>query len=245
MQLWAIYIDIEGFRHLHLYGNKILAIQLLTGLVSDVFKITEYVYPEPDLLRKDATLSLIGHQFGDGMIISPGPIGKLDIHLPICISIALLKSTCMRGGFAKASISYGNMYDFVGCYPNDVRDKIDESGSYIQSDYGSGLVTILPVMGDGLIRSYKLSNKIIGPSLLVDTIFKEDFSMINLNIKDSSDEFFEVDWVNSDQIELVTEILSKIYRPSPDSKIIKAKIGEYLDQNVDLPKKWRSKALSF
>ncbi len=156
MDRWVIYLDIEGFQNLYFPPNRPLAHDLLTGLVRDAWFIIEKIYPEPNLFFGDATFSLMAHQFGDSIIITPGITGKdvLRIFKPICISIALMRTTAMSGGFAKAAISHGDMADFKGCFPDEIRDKIDENGLEINSRYVP--ITIVPIMGEGLIRAYKL-----------------------------------------------------------------------------------------
>ena len=239
---WAIYLDIEGFEYLYLAANKYLAYQLLTGLVRDVYFIIEKIYPEPDLLFRDATFSLIAHQFGDSVTITPGIIGRdvLKVFKPICISIALMRTTAMRGGFAKASISYGDMADIKGVYPDEIQDKFDESGLVINTRHGS--ITIAPVMGEGLIRAYKLSKRATGPLLIVDPIFKNEVKNSGLDIIFENNDYFEINWVHP-KVNLVNEIIAKIGLKVPSDQEIVEKIKSYLKTSKALPKGWRKNAL--
>ncbi|MGB7291544.1 MAG: hypothetical protein WBD99_05185 [Thermodesulfobacteriota bacterium] len=242
MLRWAIYLDIEGFEYLYLAANKYLAYQLLTGLVRDVCFIIEKIYPEPDLLFRDATFSFIAHQFGDGVTITPGIIGKdtLKIFKPICVSIALMRTTAMRGGFAKASISHGDMADFKGVYPDEIQDKFDESGSVIDTRYGS--ITIVPVMGEGLIRAYKLSREVQGPLLIIDPIFEDEVAKLDFNIITKNKNYIEIDWIYP-KVDLVNDIIEKIGLEVPTDKEIVKRIQSYLETYNALPLKWRENAL--
>lgn len=239
-KLWAIHIDIEGFSNIYLKNNA-LAYHLLCNLIRDVYYIMVRVFPEPDRTFDKASLSLITYHFGDGVMIIPGPIGvDLDIAKPLSISIALMKATTWRGGFAKTAISFGEMSDYQGCFPSDIRDKIIEA-SYIETH--TGLLTILPVMGEGWINAYKLSKKDSGPILLLDKAFQNSVDDTKFYLVPCGDEYINVDWINS-RNELITHILERIEVPEISPESIKSYLRSYLETEDSLSDrcKWKLNA---
>jgi len=235
----VINIDIEGFTNIYATSHA-HAYHLLCNLIRDIYYIMERVYPEPDRPYGQASLSLIAYHFGDGVVIVPGPTGfELSIVKPLSISIALMKAVTWRGGFAKASISCGEMNDFQGCFPEDIRDKI-KHGSYIETSID--LITVLPVMGQGWINSYALSKKASGPILLVDKILRDSIDGSNFDLISEGEDYVQIDWINS-RNELITHILDRIEVPELQPYTIRAALKQYLKENESsLGDRWRVSA---
>lgn len=222
-----INIDIEGFSNIYARSNA-HAYHLLCNLIRDIYYIMDRVYPEPDRRTSEASISLIAYHFGDGVVIVPGAMGfDLSITKPLSISIALMKAIVWRGGFTKAAISYGEMSDFQLCFPKDISDKIKHA-SYL--DTNAGLLTVLPVMGQGWINSYGLSKKASGPILIVDNIFRDTIDNSNFSLIPSGEDYIQIDWIGS-RNELITHILERIEVPELQPYTIRAALEQYLNEN--------------
>jgi hypothetical protein len=110
----------------------------------------------------DSPDRIFAHQLGDGFIIVTD-FDSDSLDVPIAISVALMRHVAAGGRFASAAISTGGFSDIAGCYPRSVRKAIEEDG---RVPMGSGILTVLPVMGTALIRAYGVSKKAPSGSLL-------------------------------------------------------------------------------
>ncbi len=178
MKLWSLFIDIEGFSSMYLVGQKVKVYKLLIGLIHDLYKIGTRIYPDTSQAYS-SSLCLSVHQFGDGVIVCSGVYASNLLVIPVSIAIALMQSTALRGGVAKAAISYGEMADFLGCYPEEIQDNLEDNHIV---RLGPGIMTIIPIMGEALINAYSLSKCGQGPLLLLDRAFESQLKGTNAYI---------------------------------------------------------------
>lgn len=167
---WAIWIDIEGFGEL--WSKDGLGAAGLRALMDGIFSIGTKVYT-------DDGDRLFAHQFGDGFII------VADFHEPqldrcAAIAVALMRHVSRAGCFARAAIAEGDFADVSGLWPRKIlearrRDRCDDLVRL-----GSGLMTLLPVMGSALINANKLdrSNPLKGSIL---TLASENSGRVSLS----------------------------------------------------------------
>lgn len=229
---WAIYIDIEGFSVI--YEQDITrALLSLGGLMEDIFKIGNSLFPEPPE-------RLFAHQLGDGFVIISDFVEQ-SLERPISIAVALLQSTLLRGGTARAGISEGDFADIRGCYPDLIKENRNDDGIL---RLGHGILTTFNVMGSALIRAVKITKKIPkGPCLLID---------LNLKHKVPADIFPSINETN-DTLELnwfITHLngLNKIHEcleiDPLDTNILAKNMKDYLSNSASssLSKEWKASA---
>jgi hypothetical protein len=223
---WSLFIDIEGFSFMYRAGQDARALTLLHGLMLDLYKIGTRIYSD-DFHR------LFIHQFGDGFIICPYG-GDKTLERPISIGIALMQSTALRDGFARAAISQGEMADILGCYPKEIQDNLRDGCVTL----GLGIMTINQSMGAALINAYTLSDSgIKGPLLLLDSALKSQVKDMGVSIIDP----IGIDWIHSD-VALVGDILNKIDLDVPSSKPLEEIVRNYINSNKELPCEWKKSA---
>jgi len=140
---WAMYLDIEGFSTLY-EENEAWVYNILHCLSKDIFKIGTEIYPK-------CNNCLFVNQIGDGFIITSRC--NNDLHRPVFIAISLMRSTQQVGGYLKVAIDYGEMKDIQEIIPKSIKDDFQNKGIV---NLGYGYMTILSLMGDGLIRCAKL-----------------------------------------------------------------------------------------
>ncbi len=157
---WSIWIDIEGFSKTWDSG---LALQGLRALMSGIYAIGTKVF------TGDGD-RLFAHQFGDGFVI------VADFHEPQldrCAAVAtvLMRHILTSGCVARAAISEGEFADYAGCWPREIREQKAKNGGGDCITLGSGLMTLLPVMGTALINANKLDsgNRVKGGVLTIRT----------------------------------------------------------------------------
>jgi hypothetical protein len=227
MRQWILFIDVEGFTNIY-QKNKAKAISLLSGLMGDLYFIGTKVYP-------DEKERLFVYQFSDGFMVSPDFNGEID--RPIAIAIALMRLTLLRSGVLRAAISYGEISDILGRYPEEVI-KSSKNG-YVS--LGCGVMTINPLMGDALINVYNLASaEPKGPLLILD---KDHIK----RIKNSSFIIYDIDgytcvnWIES-EAGLVNEILKKIGTESPPKETLRRYVERYISSDPDLSEPWKANA---
>lgn len=229
MERWAINIDIEGFSAL--YGSETQVLLSLGSLMEGIYLIGKRCYPEsPD--------RIFAHQIGDGFIIVSN-FGSDSLAVPVAIAIALMQHVAATGRLAKATIAEGELADIKGCYPQTIRDALQDNG---RVRMGRGLMTIFPVMGTALIRAVGLSKNSPSGSLL--TIRKEDQPRLpaGVRISEIKGSYLEaIDWIHSN-IELVQEIQQKASLNQPGYQILERIVTDYC-RSKDLKDEWKGNTL--
>jgi hypothetical protein len=184
---WGLYIDVEGFSSIY-DKDKLRAIRALDELMEALYKSGSSGFSK-------AKGRIFMHQLGDGfVVVSEFPEETPETPLSICLGI--MRHLIARGVATKAGISRGGFGDVFGEYPPTIR-KAAEDHRYVplgdNSDYG--LMTIIPVMGSALTRSYKLLNCRHGAVLLLDTTA---FCEMQPGIVTRAKSPTVIDWVHSD-----------------------------------------------
>ncbi|WBQ17728.1 MULTISPECIES: hypothetical protein [Sphingobium] len=188
---WSIWIDIEGFSTLWDRGNK--AVRGLTALMEGIYRLGSEVY-------RDDGDRLFAHQFGDGFII------VADFHEPeldrcAAIAVSLMRHVSRAGCLARAAIAEGEFADISGLWPKVIREATARDGSDDCVALGSGIMTLLPVMGTALIAANKLDakNPVKGSILTVATDNAARISP-SFQRKEAADDsrFTIIDWVHAD-----------------------------------------------
>ena len=190
---WSIWIDIEGFSVLY---NKDLP-KAITALS----KLTEAVYLVGSQLFSKYPMRLFIHQFGDGFVIV-SDFAEHSPKRPIAICIAIMRHLLKLGIITKSAISSGDFSDIRSCYPDSVMRHVTNDGHI---NLGDGVMTITTVMGTSFIASHKLSNRMHGALLLIDT---SKFNQLPEYQLTGEPELSSIDWIH-DEEKLVKTISNK------------------------------------
>lgn len=225
MERWSIWIDIEGFCCMF-KKEPVRALSALSELARSLLLIGTRVYPE-------SPQRLFVHQFGDAFIIvSDFPEPTAD--RPLAIAIALMRHLLSKNISTKCAISTGDLGDYLGCYPRELRDVLDAG----RCPLGEGVMTIFPVTGNALINAYSLHGQRHGAVLLLDTIFDRD---IPAGVKVVHDAPTTIDWIHSDYA-LAREVCDKAGLTSLDSDMALDCLKSYISRNA-LSEQWRKSTL--
>lgn len=226
---WAIWIDIEGFSLLWSSGDR--AIHGLNALMGGIYAIGNKAYPN-DVER------LFAHQFGDGFVIIS------DFHedsLDRCASIAvtLMRHIVRSGCMARAAIAEGGFADVGGCRPEEIQRELSKNDRSDLVWLGSGLMTLVPVMGTALINTNKLdsSNPVKG---LILTISTKNASRLSSGFRrkyvPKCDALTVVDWVHSES-HYIDEITTRSGIGGVAPTMIEMAIWNYI-RNMSSPAAW-------
>jgi len=219
---WGIYIDIEGFGKR--YDQTMEALHPLNALMEGIFLIGTKKY-------NDDVNRLFAHQFGDGFVIV-SCFEEESLDRPISIAIALMRHVLASGGVAKASIAEGGFSDIRGCYPRKITDLEKDGRIFI----GSGLMTIIPVMGTALINAVGLDKRSPSGSLL--TIDEDNKNRVSSEFytRAIENELISVNWIKGDP-KLVTEICSSAELRNPSEESRMDQLATYI-RNNELKPSW-------
>lgn len=227
---WSIWIDIEGFSIL--WGKGGLAIAGLRALMSGIFAIGTRAYA-------GGGERLFAHQFGDGFVIV-GDFHEAALDRCAAIAVALMRHVTTAGCLARAAIAEGEFSDYSGCWPKEIRRKIERDQSDDVVGLGSGLMTLLPVMGTALINANKLDsgNKIKGAVLTIRTADapRVSPSFPRQEVRDAA-HLTMIDWVHatSPYIDEIVE-RARIATVSPDQ--LRASVRAYIAGQPELSPAW-------
>lgn len=197
---WSIWIDIEGFSTLWPRGNK--AILGLRALMDGIYRIGTQVF-------HDDGDRLFAHQFGDGFIIV-GDFHEAALDRCAAIAVSLMRHVSHAGCLARAAIAEGEFADISGLWPKAIQEAVRRDGADDCVALGSGLMTLLPVMGTALIAANKLDarNPVKGSIL---TIATTNSARISSNFPrrecETDARFTIIDWLHADHA-IIDEILS-------------------------------------
>lgn len=232
MKRWSIYIDIEGFSQIYKI-NEVKALTTLGELMKDLYHIGIKIYP-------NQSNRLFIHQIGDGfLIVSDFP--EINLERPISIAVALMQSTLIKGGIARASISSGEFGDVQSCYPPEIINNRDENGVL---KLGEGLMTTFPVMGKALINSYNLGKyKRKGPCLFFDNNLRKYLQKEKIVTVFENNIIIEIDWIHSNPPSL-KKILKGIDCSVPSIKGLEEALNNYIKENPNLSNEWVRNALN-
>ncbi|MDP2682661.1 MAG: hypothetical protein Q8P28_07635 [Deltaproteobacteria bacterium] len=234
MKRWAIYIDIEGFSNIFTVDST-KAINLLGILMKFLYEIGNKVYP-------NHSERLFIHQFGDGfLIVSDFP--EKSLGRPIAITVALMQILLCHDGVARAGISDGDYGDYKRCYQFFLGEGIGIEDGVIRP--GFGIMTIMPTMGEALIKSYKIqNNKKSGPLLLIDPKLKDYLPTDNIVYCEKNNELIvEVNWIYSNP-PIANKIFSQIGINAPLPANLVEKLKTYIERNKStLTEDWKKNAL--
>lgn len=192
---WSIWIDIEWFSGL--WGREDgLAVKGLRALMSGIFAIGSRVY------YRDGD-RLFAHQFGDGFVI------VADFHEPdlgrcAAIAVALMRYVARTGCLARAAIAEGEFADISGLWPREIRVAAESDNSDDVVRLGSGIMTLLPVMGSALINANKLDSRNSAKGALL-TIATDNAARVPDSFPRQTaydTRFTVIDWVHAVSVDL-------------------------------------------
>lgn len=227
---WSIWIDIEGFSKLWEDGG--LALAGLRALMSGIYAIGNKVYT-------DDGDRLFAHQFGDGFVIV-GDFHEEALDRCVAIAVALMRHIATSGCLARAAVAEGDFADYSGCWPKEIRQEIANLQSDDTVSLGSGIMTLLPVMGTALINANKLdsSNCIKGAVL---TIASKDAGRITTSfprrVSAADSRFTMIDWVHA-KSPIIDEIVARSGLGGMPTANIEAAIVRYAERTPTPPSAW-------
>jgi len=225
---WAIYIDIEGFSLL--YPKEDLILHSLGEVMRAIFRIGSRKY-------FNEGERLFAHQYGDGFLVI-SDFHEQSLERCASIAIAVLRHVASTGRFARAAIAEGDIADIIGCYPREVLDERNE-GDHTSLQFGSGIMTLTPVMGSALINAVGIDKK--GPKGPLLLAAKDFSSRVGDEIKyketEDSGQLIAIDWVNS-RSTLATEITKTSNLAAPSIDMLQTSFSRYCKE-TDPPMQWR------
>lgn len=217
---WGIWIDVEGFSNLWLAND--LALRGLNELTRIIYAIGCNCFP-------DKSDRLFAHQVGDGFYIAS------DFHEPSldrCAAIAVVLMRCITnvGCVARASIAEGNLADYSGCRPKVIREAAKIGGDSDFVALGSGIMTLQPIMGEGLINAVTLDKAAQTKGALLCVAETADARLSAGLIRrklDESPTIFAIDWVHS-TLPLIDDIANKAGLPMPRASELESRVARYI-----------------
>lgn len=233
---WSIWIDIEGFGRLWSEGT--IVVQALRALMDGIHRLGTRVYPE-DGER------LFAHQFGDGFVIV-ADFHEAELDRCASIAVALMRYVARSGCLARAAIAEGEFADISGLWPRSIREAQIQNGGDDTVSLGSGLMTLLPVMGTALINANKLDarNPVKGAILTIGTNNARRVApTFPRRVVEECPEMSVIDWVHATSTELDRiEAKSRLGWSSPEE--LEAAILAYI-KRTSPPATWVDGTLSF
>ena len=239
---WAVWVDVEGFSSMATEGAGDRALWILRDLMADLYGIGTQVFPGAFVGVRDFDCKrLFIHQFGDGFLIS-FDIGFRSVDEPLGVAIALMRSTASRGsGYLRASVSRGGLADIVGCYPDPIRVALEKEPVV---RLGMGLMTINPVLGEGLVNAYGLGRRgRSGPLLQVAAAHAGGLDREKCVVVREDATLVEVDWLRSDS-PVASGILETLGGPNAGTPAHVDMLRGYLLANPSLSSAWKEGAES-
>jgi len=227
---WSIWIDIEGFSKLWVDGG--LALAGLRALMSGIYAIGNKVYAN-DSDR------LFAHQFGDGFVIV-GDFHEEALDRCVAIAVALMRHVATSGCLARAAVAEGDFADYSGCWPKEIRKEIANLQSDDTVALGSGIMTLLPVMGTALINANKLdSGNCIKGAVL--TIASKDAGRIAAGlprrVSAANSRLTMIDWVHASS-RIIDEIVAQSGIGGMPPADIETAITRYVGRTPTPPSAW-------
>jgi hypothetical protein len=224
---WALHVDVEGFGAR--WDDTSEAFRGLNALMQAIYWIGEKVYREPPD-------RLFAHQFGDGFLVV-SDFHEVSLHRAALVGLALLRHVLSRGATAKAALAEGELSDIVGCYPEEIRNQPDRSHII----FGSGVMTVFPVMGTALISSVALAKRSpSGPLFTVDSANQHRLPP-GIPIHTAKNGVLSLDWLSPELPDL--DALQAAAGMACQSKAERAaQLREYISKNDGLSDRWKNNA---
>lgn len=149
-QRWGIFIDVEGFSKL--WSRDDLGLRALMHLTTLVFRIGDQAFP-------DVPQRLFAHQGGDAFYIT-SDFHEHSLDRCAAIAIVLMRGMLEKGFVARAALAAGAVADYAGCRPLEVREAAvrDDDSDLVRM--GQGLMTLQPVLGEGIINAVGLDKRV-------------------------------------------------------------------------------------
>lgn len=219
MNRWSLFIDIEGFSKAY-PENMVRALRPLCNLMEGIFYVGSQVCPE-------TPNRLFAHQIGDAFIVV-SEFAERSPEMPIAIGIFLLRHIINSGGMGKCTISQGDFGDIRGCFPEIIRDNMDNSATV---RIGDGKMYLHPVMGSALINSHEFGKKESGSLLILDNNLPQPFPS-GVVVSKTASSYHVVDWVHSSTQE-IDEIMLKTGVRHPNTSKTTSLIKDYIEKNND------------
>jgi len=141
-QRWALYIDVEGFG-LKWNDSTMDAFRGINSLMQGIFWIGDRHYRDPPD-------RLFAHQFGDGFLVA-SDFHEESLDRAVLVAVALMRHLLAMGETAKCAVAEGELSDIQNCYPAEIRKRLQNWN--IQ--FGSGVMTVSPVLGSALIHAVR------------------------------------------------------------------------------------------
>jgi hypothetical protein len=225
MDRWALYLDIQGFSRMY-RCNRPRALRPLCAVMKAIYYIGTRVCAE-------SPNGLFAHQVGDGFIIV-SEFAERSPGLPVAIGTFLLRCALLAGGIGKCGISQGEFADIQSCYPDVIRDNVDDSGMV---PLGDGLMTVFPVMGTAFVESYSLTKGRPGSLLIVDSGLAVA-PPAGAVVTETACGHYIVDWVHTAMPE-IAELESKTGIPHGSAGYLEHLLRAYVHSHrAALPADW-------
>jgi hypothetical protein len=197
----------------------------LNTLMQGIYWLGDRVYPE-------SSHRLFAHQFGDGFLIT-STYREESLDRAILICIALMRHGLDNGAIFKSAVSEGKISDIKSCYPPEIRNASDKSHII----FGSGVMTVFPVLGEGLINSVAVDKKSpSGPILAVEDKNRDRISAVFRKF-DCPKKLITVNWLLGEYDEL-TSIQTKAGFRNPDEAARIEQMEAYLEANDGIKDEW-------
>lgn len=213
MDQWAIWIDIEGFSQLYLRDPY-----KAQGLIG---KLMKGIWVVGNTVCSGDSQRIWAYQTGDGFLLSSS-FGQGSPHMPMGISIFLLRTLVLAEGCGKCAVSIGDMADVQSTFPQEIEDNMDECG---RVRIGGGLMITFPVMGTALVNAHRLSNKERGSVLIWDAALPLEGNDGVRIVKEEQD-YKVLDWVHT-QNDYASQLL-QYSKDDGSTETIESRLREYL-----------------
>lgn len=230
-QRWALYIDIEGFGY-KWNDTTMDAFRGINALMQGIFWIGDRYYRDPPD-------RLFAHQFGDGFLVAS------EFHEPlldraVLVGVALLRHLLANIETAKCAVAEGELSDSQHCYPPEVRDQLDKWN--IQ--FGSGVMTVAPVLGSALINTVSLSKK--SPSGPMLAIAPQDTIRLSCGVATTAVDSHVslINWLRGAATGLdLLQTAAGLTQHTEEERI--AQLSAYIGANPCLPTTWKDNARKY
>ncbi len=202
------------------------ALRPLCNLMEGIYYVGSQVCPK-------TPNRLFAHQIGDAFILV-SEFAERSPGMPIAIGIFLLRHVLISGGMGKCTISQGDFADIRSCFPEIIRNNMDNSATV---RIGGGKMHLHPVMGSALINSHAFGTKEHGSLLILDSNLPQPFPS-GVVVSKTVSNYHVVDWVHSSTPE-IDEIMLKTGIKHPNTQKTMGLIKDYIEKNIDgLPPNW-------